>query len=72
MLSVIDGLMRSFSPVGHRVMDFQAIIKALQQTGFQGFPSLEHDGHPGDPDMKDKHCGSGWLSPYQSVLLARA
>ena len=45
--------MRSFSPIGHGVMDFRAIVHALQQTGFQGFASLEQDGHPGDPDMKD-------------------
>ena len=49
----IDGLMRSFSPIGHGVMDFKAIAQALRQTGFQGFASLEQDGHPGDPDMKD-------------------
>ncbi|HEY5915190.1 MAG TPA: sugar phosphate isomerase/epimerase [Verrucomicrobiae bacterium] len=49
----IDGLMRSFSPIGHGVMDFRAIVQALQQTGFQGFASLEQDGHSGDPDMKD-------------------
>ena len=49
----IDGLMRSFPPIGHGVMDFKAIIEALQKTGFEGFVSLEQDGHPGDPDMKD-------------------
>jgi len=49
----IDGLMRSFSPIGQGVMDFRAIVQALQKTGFQGFASLEQDGHPGDPDMKD-------------------
>ncbi len=49
----IDGLMRSFPPIGHGVMDFQAIVQALQQTGFQGFASLEQDRHPGDPDIKD-------------------
>lgn len=49
----IDGLMRSFSPIGHGVMDFTAIARALQQTGFQGFTSLEQDGHAGDPDMKE-------------------
>jgi len=49
----IDSLMRSFSPIGHGVMDFRAIVQALQKTGFQGFASLEQDGHPGDPDMKD-------------------
>ena len=49
----IDGLMRSFSPIGHGVMDFRAIVQALQRTGFQGFASLEQDGHSGDPDMKD-------------------
>ena len=48
----IDGLMRSFPPIGHGVMDFQAIIDALKRTGFQGFVSLEQDGHTGDPDMK--------------------
>ncbi len=49
----IDRLMHSFSPIGHGVMDFRAIMQALQQTGFQGFVSLEQDGHPGDPEMKD-------------------
>jgi sugar phosphate isomerase/epimerase len=49
----IDGLMRSFSPIGQGVMDFKAIIEALQKTGFDGFVSLEQDGHRGDPDMKD-------------------
>ncbi len=49
----IDGLMHSFSPIGHGVMDFKAIVQALRQTGFQGFASLEQDGHPGDPDMKE-------------------
>jgi sugar phosphate isomerase/epimerase len=49
----IDGLMRSFPPIGQGVMDFKAIIQALERTGFQGFISLEQDGHPGDPDMKD-------------------
>lgn len=49
----IDGLMRSFSPIGQGVMDFKAIIEALQRTGFEGFVSLEQDGHPGDPDMKE-------------------
>jgi sugar phosphate isomerase/epimerase len=49
----IDGLMRSFSPIGQGVMDFRAIADALRQTGFQGYASLEQDGHPGDPDMKD-------------------
>jgi sugar phosphate isomerase/epimerase len=49
----IDGLMRSFSPIGQGVMDFRAIVQALQKTGFQGFLSLEQDGHQGDPDMKD-------------------
>lgn len=49
----IDGLMHSFAPIGHGVMDFRAIVQALQQTGFSGFASLEQDGHPGDPDMKD-------------------
>lgn len=48
----IDGLMRSFPPIGQGVMDFQAIVEALKRTGFQGFVSLEQDGHPGDPDMK--------------------
>jgi sugar phosphate isomerase/epimerase len=48
----IDGLMRSFPPIGQGVMDFKAIIEALQRTGYQGFVSLEQDGHPGDPDMK--------------------
>jgi sugar phosphate isomerase/epimerase len=49
----IDGLMRSFPPIGQGVMDFRAIVQALQRTGFHGFVSLEQDGHPGDPDMRD-------------------
>lgn len=49
----IDGLMRSFSPIGQGVMDFQAIVRALRQTDFQGFLSLEQDRHSGDPDMRD-------------------
>jgi sugar phosphate isomerase/epimerase len=49
----IDGLMRSFSPIGLGVMDFKAIIDALKQTGYEGFVSLEQDGHPGDPEIKD-------------------
>jgi sugar phosphate isomerase/epimerase len=48
----IDGLMRSFPPIGQGVMDFKAIVEALDRTGFEGFASLEQDGHPGDPDMK--------------------
>jgi sugar phosphate isomerase/epimerase len=47
----IDGLMRSFSPAGEGVMDFQGIAEALKQIGFQGFLSLEQDGHRG-MDMK--------------------
>ena len=47
----IDGLMRLFPPIGQGVMDFQAIVTALTRTGFQGFVSLEQDGHAGDPDM---------------------
>jgi sugar phosphate isomerase/epimerase len=49
----IDGLMRSFPPIGRGVMDFKAIVQALQRTGYEGFVSLEQDGHRGDPDMKD-------------------
>ena len=49
----IDGLMRSFAPIGRGVMDFRAMVQALRQTGYQGFLSLEQDGHPGDPDMND-------------------
>lgn len=48
----IDGLMRLFPPIGQGVMDFPAIVDTLKQTGFQGFVSLEQDGHAGDPDMK--------------------
>ena len=48
----IDGLMRLFPPIGQGVMDFQAIVETLNRTGFQGFVSLEQDGHAGDPDMK--------------------
>jgi sugar phosphate isomerase/epimerase len=49
----IDGLMRSFPAIGRGVMDFAAIVQALQQTGFEGFADLEQDGHEGDPDMKE-------------------
>jgi sugar phosphate isomerase/epimerase len=49
----IDGLMHSFPPIGLGVMDFKAIIEALERTGYQGFISLEQDSHPGDPDMKE-------------------
>lgn len=49
----IDGLMRSFPPVGDGVMDFQAIVEALKRVGFAGFASLEQDAHPGDRDMKE-------------------
>ena len=49
----IDGLMRLFPPIGDGVMDFQAIVEALKQTGFGGFASLEQDSHPGDRDMKE-------------------
>jgi sugar phosphate isomerase/epimerase len=47
----IDGQMRSFVPAGDGVMDFQGIADALKQIGFQGFLSLEQDGHTG-MDMK--------------------
>src|SRR5262249_25086948 len=49
----IDGLMRRFPPIGDGVMDFQAIVEALKQTGFAGFASMEQDSHPGDRDMKE-------------------
>lgn len=49
----IDGLMRSFPPVGDGVMDFQAIVEALRHVSFGGFASLEQDVHPGDRDMKE-------------------
>lgn len=48
----IDGLMRSFVPVGDGVMDFQAIADALKQTGFSGFLSIEQDRHQA-MDMKE-------------------
>ncbi len=44
----IDGRMRSFPHIGQGVMDFQAIVEALKETGFSGFASLEQDKHPGD------------------------
>ena len=49
----IDGLMRSFPPVGDGVMDFQAIVEALRRVGFGGFASLEQDVHSGDRDMRE-------------------
>jgi sugar phosphate isomerase/epimerase len=49
----IDGLMHSFPPVGQGVMDFPALVQALKRTGYRGFVSLEQDGHPGDPDMRE-------------------
>ena len=48
----IDGLMRSFPPVGQGVMDFAGVAEALKQIGFSGFLSLEQDGHRG-PEMKE-------------------
>ncbi len=44
----IDGLMRSFVPIGDGVMDFQAIADTLRTVGFQGFLSLEQDKYPSD------------------------
>jgi sugar phosphate isomerase/epimerase len=48
----IDGMMRLFPPIGDGVMDCQAIVTALKQTGFNGYASIEQDTHPGDPDMQ--------------------
>lgn len=47
----IDPAMRSFSPVGEGVMDFDAIAQALKQVGFKGTLSIEQDRHQG-MDMK--------------------
>jgi len=47
----IDGLMRSFVPVGDGVMDLQGIADAVKQIGFRGFLSLEQDA-PKGADMK--------------------
>ena len=47
----IDGLMRSFVPVGEGVMDFEGVAKALQATGYSGFISIEQDKYDGI-DMK--------------------
>jgi sugar phosphate isomerase/epimerase len=44
----IDGLMRRFVHVGTGVMDFQAVVEALQRVGYEGFLSIEQDKHPGD------------------------
>jgi sugar phosphate isomerase/epimerase len=33
-------------------MDYQAIVATLKQVGFSGFASIEHDTHPGDPDIR--------------------
>jgi sugar phosphate isomerase/epimerase len=49
----IDGMMRRFPPIGQGVMDFKAIIEALQQVGYTGFVSLEQDRAPGDPEIKE-------------------
>jgi sugar phosphate isomerase/epimerase len=43
----IDGLMRSFVPVGEGVMDFDAVGKALRDTGYSGFVSIEQDKYDG-------------------------
>lgn len=48
----IDGMMRLFPPFGDGVMDGQAIVTTLKQIGFNGFASIEQDGHPGDPDIR--------------------
>jgi sugar phosphate isomerase/epimerase len=47
----IDGLMRSFVPVGEGVMDFGAIGAALKAIGYGGFVSIEQDKYP-DMDME--------------------
>ncbi len=44
----IDGRMRSFPHIGQGVMDFKAIVEALQAIGFNGYASIEQDKHPGD------------------------
>ncbi len=49
----IDAHMRFFPPIGDGVMDFQAIVAALRETGFGGYADLEQDSHPGDPPMVD-------------------
>jgi sugar phosphate isomerase/epimerase len=49
----IDGVMRQFPAFGRGVMDIQAIVTALKHVGFSGFASIEQDGHPGDPDIRD-------------------
>lgn len=41
----IDGRMREFVPIGEGVMDFQAIVQALQTIGFEGYLSIEQDKH---------------------------
>lgn len=48
----IDGLMRSFVPVGTGVMDFQGMGEALKKIGFQGALSIEQDRFQG-MDMKE-------------------
>jgi len=49
----IDGVMRQFPAFGRGVMDIQAIVTALKNVGFNGYASIEQDGHPGDPDIRD-------------------
>ncbi len=44
----VDGLVRKFVHIGQGVMDFQAVVTALKQIGFNGYMDLEQDKHPGD------------------------
>jgi sugar phosphate isomerase/epimerase len=44
----IDGLMRRFVHVGRGVMDFAAIVQALEAVRFSGFVCLEQDGDPAE------------------------
>lgn len=44
----IDGLMRTFVPIGEGVMDFEALADALKSVGYTGYLSIEQDKHPGD------------------------
>jgi sugar phosphate isomerase/epimerase len=50
----IDGAMRQFVHIGEGVMDFAGIIRELKKIGYNGYISLEQDGHPGDMKATSK------------------
>ncbi|MCW5983432.1 MAG: sugar phosphate isomerase/epimerase [Bryobacteraceae bacterium] len=52
----IDARMRVMVPIGHGVMDFQAIADAARAIGYNGFISLEQDSFGGDLNDMKENC----------------